>query len=68
MEVETSGQNAADAVYAYDSQHIETLDQEKPWAAQPMYFKHVKISTLASMKMVPYIVQIFFRVLSAVFC
>jgi len=41
-----------DAIYAYDKTAQTKLRQEKPWATDPKYFKHVKISALALLKMV----------------
>mmetsp|Transcript_38624 Transcript_38624/g.62270 ORF Transcript_38624/g.62270 Transcript_38624/m.62270 type:complete len:349 (+) Transcript_38624:84-1130(+) len=40
-----------DAIYAYDKTAQTKLRLEKPWATDPKYFKHVKISALALLKM-----------------
>lgn len=42
---------AADAIFAYDEGHIAALESDRPWTTQPKFFRHVKISAIASMKM-----------------
>ncbi|KUL86340.1 hypothetical protein ZTR_08537 [Talaromyces verruculosus] len=41
-----------DALYNYDVAAHRTLSDTKPWAADPRYFKNVKISAVALLKMV----------------
>lgn len=40
-----------DALYCYDEQAIKTINNEKPWSSNPNYFKHVRISAVALIKM-----------------
>jgi len=40
-----------DAIYQYDADFVETFRGNKPWASNPRFFKHTKISALAAMKM-----------------
>lgn len=42
----------ADAIYAYDEAAQAKAQQEKPWSQDPNYFKRVRISALALLKMV----------------
>ncbi|KAJ0984860.1 hypothetical protein J5N97_003216 [Dioscorea zingiberensis] len=42
----------ADAIYAYDEAAQTKSQQEKPWTQDPNYFKKVRISALALLKMV----------------
>ncbi|KAM1022598.1 hypothetical protein ACFX15_042710 [Malus domestica] len=42
----------ADAIFYYDEAAQVKFQQEKPWANDPHYFKRVKISALALLKMV----------------
>ncbi|KAF3400968.1 COP9 signalosome complex subunit 5 [Talaromyces pinophilus] len=41
-----------DALYNYDATAHRALSDTKPWAADPRYFKNVKISAVALLKMV----------------
>lgn len=41
-----------DQIYKYDSAHHQAQLQAKPWSKDPHYFKHVKISAIALLKMV----------------
>ncbi|XP_073020778.1 COP9 signalosome complex subunit 5b-like [Primulina eburnea] len=43
---------ASDAIFFYDSAAQDKFQQEKPWVNDPHYFKRVKISALALLKMV----------------
>ncbi|KAL2548140.1 COP9 signalosome complex subunit 5a [Forsythia ovata] len=43
---------ASDAIFYYDEAAQINFQQEKPWANDPHYFKRVKISALALLKMV----------------
>ncbi|KAH6804504.1 COP9 signalosome 5A [Perilla frutescens var. frutescens] len=43
---------ASDAIFFYDEAAQAKCQQEKPWANDPNYFKRVKISALALLKMV----------------
>ncbi len=47
----STGAAGTDAIFAYDEGHIAALESERPWATQPKFFRHVKISAIASMKM-----------------
>ncbi|CAM9590443.1 unnamed protein product, partial [Phaeothamnion confervicola] len=40
-----------DALYTHDVGKLEALRTSKPWAQDPKYFKKVKISPSAAMKM-----------------
>lgn len=41
-----------DSIYAYDEAAQVTVLKEKPWSKDPNYFKRVKVSALALLKMV----------------
>lgn len=41
-----------DAIYVYDEAAQAKVQQEKPWSSDPHYFKRVKVSALALLKMV----------------
>ena len=43
---------ASDAIFYYDEGAQTKFQQEKPWMTDPHYFKRVKISALALLKMV----------------
>lgn len=43
---------SSDAIFYYDDAAQAKFQQEKPWANDPHYFKRVKISALALLKMV----------------
>ncbi|KAI1713083.1 JAB1/Mov34/MPN/PAD-1 ubiquitin protease domain-containing protein [Ditylenchus destructor] len=43
---------AIDAIYKYDNQEQQMIRNAKPWEKDPHYFKEVKISALALLKMV----------------
>ncbi|TPX51718.1 hypothetical protein SeMB42_g00885 [Synchytrium endobioticum] len=43
---------SADTLYLYDAANQRRLTDEKPWAKDPNYFKKVKISAVALIKMV----------------
>ncbi|KAL0327646.1 UNVERIFIED_CONTAM: COP9 signalosome complex subunit [Sesamum angustifolium] len=47
-----SAGEASDAIFYYDEAAQAKFQQEKPWANDPHYFKRVKISALALLKMV----------------
>ncbi|KAK6129852.1 hypothetical protein DH2020_036438 [Rehmannia glutinosa] len=47
-----SSSSASDAIFYYDEAAQAKFQQEKPWANDPHYFKRVKISALALLKMV----------------
>ncbi|CAL9098036.1 unnamed protein product [Musa textilis] len=47
-----SGGAEADAIYYYDEAVLAKFQQEKPWTQDPNYFRRVKISALALLKMV----------------
>ncbi|KAK7431148.1 COP9 signalosome catalytic subunit rri1 [Neonectria magnoliae] len=40
-----------DALYNYDADAQKTMDNAKPWNKDPSYFKHVRISAVALIKM-----------------
>lgn len=42
----------SDAIYFYDEAAQSKVQQEKPWVSDPHYFRRVKISALALLKMV----------------
>ena len=44
--------DASDAIFYYDEAAQAKFQQEKPWVNDPHYFKRVKISALALLKMV----------------
>jgi len=51
-ETENNVQAASDDLYKYDvDAQRELRDEKKPWAKDPHYFKHVKISGIALLKM-----------------
>ncbi|KAJ5770336.1 uncharacterized protein N7511_002387 [Penicillium nucicola] len=41
-----------DALYQYDEATQKSLNAERPWASDPYYFKHVRVSATALLKMV----------------
>ncbi|KAJ6096063.1 COP9 signalosome complex subunit 5 [Penicillium sp. IBT 16267x] len=41
-----------DALYQYDAETQKKLNEERPWAKDPYYFKYVRISATALLKMV----------------
>ncbi|XP_065667592.1 COP9 signalosome complex subunit 5 isoform X2 [Hydra vulgaris] len=44
--------NSVDEIYKYSHQQQQEVLNKKPWTKDPHYFKHVKISALALLKMV----------------
>nr|AAC36344.1 AJH1 [Arabidopsis thaliana] len=44
--------SASDSIFHYDDASQAKIQQEKPWASDPNYFKRVHISALALLKMV----------------
>jgi COP9 signalosome complex subunit 5 len=44
--------SSRDQIFAYDAEHIQVLENNRPWLTDPKHFRHVKISAIASMKMV----------------
>ncbi|KAL2633314.1 hypothetical protein R1flu_004793 [Riccia fluitans] len=54
IQMETPGGTAvdADAMYQYDEAAQAAIQQQKPWTKDPHFFKNVKISALALLKMV----------------
>lgn len=48
----TADTSSSDAIFFYDEGAQAKFQQEKPWANDPHYFKRVKISALALLKMV----------------
>mmetsp|Transcript_60881 Transcript_60881/g.143346 ORF Transcript_60881/g.143346 Transcript_60881/m.143346 type:complete len:340 (-) Transcript_60881:360-1379(-) len=50
LENEVKGDDG-DAIYNYDRIAQNKLREQKPWTKDPTYFKHVKISALALLKM-----------------
>ena len=44
--------NGSDAIYAYDEASQAAIQQQKPWSRDPHFFKNVRISALALLKMV----------------
>lgn len=48
----SSGGDSSDAIFCYDEAAQNKFQQEKPWSNDPHYFKRVKISALALLKMV----------------
>ncbi|KAH9612153.1 hypothetical protein KSS87_023280 [Heliosperma pusillum] len=51
-EIETVKDSARDAIFKYDEAAQVKFQQEKPWVNEPHYFKRVKVSALALLKMV----------------
>ncbi|KAL6530805.1 proteasome regulatory particle subunit RPN11 [Orobanche gracilis] len=49
---DSSSSSASDAIFYYEEAAQVKFQQEKPWANDPHYFKRVKISALALLKMV----------------
>lgn len=47
-----SSEASSDAIFHYDNAAQVKFQQEKPWTNDPHYFKRVKISALALLKMV----------------
>ena len=47
-----SASASSDAIFFYDEAAQAKFQQEKPWANEPHFFKRVKISALALLKMV----------------
>ncbi|OIV96526.1 hypothetical protein TanjilG_07918 [Lupinus angustifolius] len=52
METPSSTTNADDSIFHYDEAAQNEFHREKPWINDPHYFKRVKISALALLKMV----------------
>ncbi|CAL0319198.1 unnamed protein product [Lupinus luteus] len=52
MESPSSTTNADDSIFHYDEAAQSEFHREKPWINDPHYFKRVKISALALLKMV----------------
>ncbi|XP_074276427.1 COP9 signalosome complex subunit 5-like [Silene latifolia] len=50
--IETVNDAASDAIFKYDEAAQVKFQQEKPWTNEPHYFKRVKVSALALLKMV----------------
>ncbi|CAL5377469.1 unnamed protein product [Camellia sinensis] len=50
--METPASTESDAIFYYDDSAQTKFQQEKPWSNDPHYFKRVKISALALLKMV----------------
>eukprot|EP00241_Pyramimonas_parkeae_P005163 CAMPEP_0114247656 /NCGR_PEP_ID=MMETSP0058-20121206/13141_1 /TAXON_ID=36894 /ORGANISM="Pyramimonas parkeae, CCMP726" /LENGTH=349 /DNA_ID=CAMNT_0001360981 /DNA_START=46 /DNA_END=1095 /DNA_ORIENTATION=- len=48
--VEASGSDA-DALFFYDQTQQSAIQAQKPWTKDPHYFKHVRVSALALLKM-----------------
>ncbi|XP_072953602.1 COP9 signalosome complex subunit 5-like isoform X2 [Typha angustifolia] len=48
----TGGGEDLDAIYYYDETSQTRVQQEKPWESDPHFFKRVKVSALALLKMV----------------
>lgn len=44
--------DSRNSLYSFDEQKLELLRKTKPWTNDPKYFKKVKISPSAAMKMV----------------
>ncbi|KIZ06923.1 COP9 signalosome complex subunit 5 [Monoraphidium neglectum] len=49
--VASTSASEADGLYRYDLQEQQTIQQQKPWQKDPQYFKHVRMSALALLKM-----------------
>eukprot|EP00882_Tetradesmus_deserticola_P016821 GHRQ01017986.1.p1 GENE.GHRQ01017986.1~~GHRQ01017986.1.p1 ORF type:complete len:253 (+),score=79.19 GHRQ01017986.1:328-1086(+) len=50
-ELENSVQNVStDALYKYDEAEQKAIQSQKPWTKDPHYFKHVRMSALALLK------------------
>mmetsp|Transcript_25326 Transcript_25326/g.70833 ORF Transcript_25326/g.70833 Transcript_25326/m.70833 type:complete len:351 (+) Transcript_25326:120-1172(+) len=43
--------SASDALFVFDEQRNSAIQQQRPWRTDPHYFKHVKVSALALLKM-----------------
>lgn len=52
MDTPTATTNADDSIFYYDEPAQNEFQREKPWVSDPHYFKRVKISALALLKMV----------------
>jgi len=53
FEIENNIQSIdTDSLFKYDQQQYQAFLNSKPWAKDPHYFKHVKISAIALLKMV----------------
>ncbi|KAK2997121.1 hypothetical protein RJ639_026423 [Escallonia herrerae] len=50
--METPQSSDSDAIFHYDDVAQAKFQQDKPWANDPHYFKRVKVSALALLKMV----------------
>ncbi|KAI8532689.1 hypothetical protein RHMOL_Rhmol11G0233000 [Rhododendron molle] len=50
--METPSSSESDAIFHYDEAAQTKVQQEKPWSNDPHYFKRVKVSALALLKMV----------------
>ena len=48
----SSSSSSSDAIFYYDEAAHAKFQQEKPWSNDPNYFRRVKISALALLKMV----------------
>merc|ERR1719481_2525304 len=44
--------SSVDEIYCYDSKQQQDILTVKPWEKDPHYFKHIKVSALALLKMV----------------
>ena len=52
LTVEQPDSSSSDGIFYYDEASQTKVQQEKPWATDPNYFKRVQISALALLKMV----------------
>ncbi|CAH9101421.1 unnamed protein product [Cuscuta europaea] len=52
MSADSSASASSDAIFYYDDPAQTKFQQEKPWTNDPHYFKRVKVSALALLKMV----------------
>lgn len=50
-DVQVAGPSDLDALYRYDAEEQKTIQASKPWARDPGFFKKVRISALALLKM-----------------